>query len=104
MFWVFLLGFVSPWTHTIKKNHIFKKPHACHVQKTEAEVTEHDLDTRLKLTGLFYLQVVLGVLIMLVFMSFNVWAILVVLLGVTLGYYVFESAHDDPNSKTGCCC
>ncbi|XP_019845887.1 high affinity copper uptake protein 1 [Bactrocera dorsalis] len=53
-------------------------------------------------TLLFLFQVTLSMLLMLIFMSFNYWLCLSILLGLTVGYFLFGWIKDDAYDSDCC--
>ncbi|XP_017474994.1 PREDICTED: high affinity copper uptake protein 1-like [Rhagoletis zephyria] len=53
-------------------------------------------------TLLFLIQVTLSMLIMLIFMTFNYWLCLAIILGLTIGYFLFGWIRDDAYDSDCC--
>ncbi|XP_053952502.1 high affinity copper uptake protein 1-like [Anastrepha ludens] len=53
-------------------------------------------------TSLFLFQVTLSMLLMLIFMTFNYWLCLAVILGLTIGYFLFGWIKDDAYDSDCC--
>ncbi len=94
---------MTPVSHWFKKNYLLKN-YEYTDEDLAPEEKGHGKTIRLKLTALFFLQVWLGMVIMLICMSFNGWAIGSLVLGATLGYFMFESGQEDPKVRNGGCC
>jgi hypothetical protein len=94
---------VTPISHWFKNNYLLKNYEHTDVDLPEEE-KGHNSKMRLKLTLLFFCQLWLGMTIMLICMSFNGWAIASLLLGASVGYFLFESGQEDPKVRNGGCC
>ena len=70
--------------YRIKNEDVIASPH-CH------ESIELNIKTRLILSGLYLVDTFSGMLIMLLFMTYNGWVFLVIVLGLALGYFTFKS-------------
>jgi hypothetical protein len=109
---VFILTTLLPSINLIKRKAFSNK---ASVQDTSDNSTTESprprklgMSTRLQATLIFFGQGVIGALMMLLYMTFNIWVLTTISFGLTLGYYLFESKHDGyvpkrEDSDLSCC-
>jgi Ctr copper transporter family. len=96
--------FFAPGINWYKKHRILKAE-ASSTGSTTGDIEKgNSMETRIKLTILFFFQSILGAAIMLLLMTFNYWVIASTILGLAIGYYTFESKTADAKSKAGGAC
>jgi len=94
---VFFFGFSIPALNHLKKKVIeyAKSKGDLTPTKVKHEISYHNTSvTKVLLSFIAFAQTVAGVLLMLVWMTYNGWVILFGLIGLSTGYFVFESKHD----------
>ena len=98
----FLLAFSVPILQHYKGEYFAKKESEHDCCSSDSEKVNKS-DVRIVLTGIYFVQTIIGTLLMLLWMSYNGWIILASCLGAALGYYLYESSNDDGSQITKCC-